>query len=102
VNLGGLERFFKRERRQDGGQPLGEHGLARAGRADHEDVVAAGGRNFKGALGGLLSAHIFEVDGEVLKLAEQFLRVDVEGLALDDAYTEVLRSSMTSSSDETG
>jgi hypothetical protein len=33
----------KAQRREDGGQPLGQHGLARAGRADHQDVVAAGG-----------------------------------------------------------
>ncbi len=61
----------KGERRKDRGQPLGEHGLAGAGRADHEDVVAAGGGDFEGALGGLLSAHIFEVDREMLELAEQ-------------------------------
>jgi hypothetical protein len=53
------------------GQPLGEHGLAGAGRADHKDVVAAGSGHFERALGRLLAAHIFEVDGEVLQLAEQ-------------------------------
>ena len=63
VNLRRLQRFFKRERRQDRGHALGQHRLAGAGRADHQDVVAAGAGDFEGALGGLLSADIFEVDG---------------------------------------
>ena len=71
VNLGGFERFFKGERGKDGGQPLGQHGFAGAGRADHQNVVAAGGGHFQGALGGLLAAHIAEVDGEVFELAEE-------------------------------
>jgi hypothetical protein len=32
VDLGGLQRLIDAERRQDRGQALGEHGLARAGR----------------------------------------------------------------------
>ncbi len=83
VDLGGLERFFKGERSEDRGQALGEHGFAGAGRADHEDVVAAGGGDFESALGGLLAAHIFEVDGEVLQLAEKLFGLDAEGLALN-------------------
>ena len=83
VDLGGLERFFEGERREDRRQALGEHGLAGAGRADHEDVVAAGGGDFESALGGVLAADIFEVDGEVLQLAEQLFGLDAEGLALD-------------------
>ena len=74
VDLGGFERLLEGERREDRGQPLGQHGLAGAGRADHEDVVAAGRGHFERALGGLLAAHIVEVDGEVLQLAEQLLR----------------------------
>src|SRR5262249_32864623 len=38
---GDLDRFLERERRKDGAEPAGQHGLSRAGRADHEDVVAA-------------------------------------------------------------
>ncbi len=85
VNLGGFERFFKRERGKDGGQPLGQHGFARAGRADHQNVVAAGGGHFEGALGGLLAAHIAEVDGEVLELAEDLFGRNAEGFALNHA-----------------
>ena len=64
VDLGGLQRFFKGERRQDGRQPLGQHRLAGAGRADHQHVVAAGGGDFEGALGRVLAAHVSEVDRE--------------------------------------
>src|SRR5579863_4431217 len=83
VNLCGLERFFKGKRREDGGQAFGEHRLARARRANHEDVVAAGGRDLESALRGLLTADIFEVDGEVLQFAEELFRLDLEGLALN-------------------
>ena len=34
VDLGGLERLVERHGRQDGGEPAGQHGLARARRAD--------------------------------------------------------------------
>ena len=34
---GGLDGLLERQGRQDGGHPPGEHGLARAGRADHQD-----------------------------------------------------------------
>ena len=79
VNLGGLERFFEGERRQDRGHALGEHGLAGAGRADHEDVVASGAGDFDGALGGLLSADVFEVDEELLRFAQQGIAVGFDG-----------------------
>jgi hypothetical protein len=47
--------------------------------------LTARGCNFKRVLGGLLTAHIAEVDAEVLKFAEEFLCVDFVGLALNDA-----------------
>ena len=58
--LGGFERFVEGERRQDAGEALGEHRLAGAGRADHQDVVAAGGGDLEGALGGGLAANVGE------------------------------------------
>jgi hypothetical protein len=70
VYLGGLERFFKGERSKNGRQALGEHCLAGARRADHEDVVTSGSSNLECALGGLLAADIFEVDREMLQLVE--------------------------------
>jgi len=71
VNFGGLERLFEGKRRQDRGHALGKHGLAGAGRADHEDVVAPGAGDLDGALGSLLSANVFEVDEKLLGLAEE-------------------------------
>ncbi len=46
---------------QNGRQALGQHGLARAGRPDHEHVVPARGGHFERALGGGLPAHVAEV-----------------------------------------
>jgi hypothetical protein len=79
VNFGGLEGFFESERRQDGWHALGEHGFAGAGRADHENVVAAGAGDFDGALGGVLSADVFEVDEELLRLAQHGIAVGFDG-----------------------
>jgi hypothetical protein len=74
VNLRRLQRLFKRKR-QDRRHALGEHRLARAGRPDHQDVVASGARDLDGALGGLLTSNIFEIDLELLRLAQQRLAI---------------------------
>src|ERR1700722_2808293 len=71
VNLCRLQGFFEGKWRQDRRHALGQHGLAGAGRTDHEDVVASGAGDFDGALGGLLSANVFEVDEELLRFTEQ-------------------------------
>src|SRR3989304_1046384 len=47
------QRLFRRHRGQDGRQGAGEQRLAGAGGADHEQVVAAGGRRPPGAPDGL-------------------------------------------------
>jgi hypothetical protein len=39
VELGGFQGFVEGEGREDGGQPLGQHGLPRARRPHQEDVV---------------------------------------------------------------
>jgi hypothetical protein len=78
VNLGGLKCLFETKRRQDGRNALRQHGLARAGRADRQDVMATGAGNFEGALGGVLSANVFEIDGIVLRLAEKRVTVNLE------------------------
>src|SRR5204863_9314614 len=79
VNLGGLEGFFERERRKDAGDTFGQHGLARTGRADHEDVVAAGARYFQRALGSLLATNFFEIGTVLLITGENFRRVYLYG-----------------------
>ena len=61
VDFGGFDGLFEGEGRQDAGEALGEHGLAGAGRADHQDVVDSGGGDFEGALGHGLAAHVAEI-----------------------------------------
>ena len=71
MNFGGLQCLFESKGRKDRRHALGQHGFAGAGRADHQNVVAAGRGHFQRALGGLLSAHIFEVDGKLLRLRQR-------------------------------
>ena len=47
--------------------------------------MTAGRRYFKGTLGRLLAAHIFEVHSIVLQFAEQLLGCHAERFALDHA-----------------
>jgi hypothetical protein len=58
----GLQQFDRRQRRQKARQALGHHRLARAGRPDEQQVVAAGGRDLQRALGGFLAAHVAQVE----------------------------------------
>ena len=58
VYLGNFKRFLKIQRRQDGGQALGQHGFATAGRADKQHIVAARSRHFQRTLGGLLPLNL--------------------------------------------
>ena len=53
-----LERLARVERRQQARQPRRQHRLARAGRADHQQIVAAGRRDFERALGRLLALDV--------------------------------------------
>ena len=85
VDLGGLEGLFKAERGEDGGKALGEHGLAGAGWADHEDVVAPGGGDLQSAFGDVLAADVSEVGVVVGGLAEHLAAVDDERLSEDVA-----------------
>jgi hypothetical protein len=59
---GGLDGFLERERWKNGGHPSGEHGLAGAGRPDHQDVVRAGGRDLEPALGVCVAPHVGEIE----------------------------------------
>ena len=61
VDHRGLERLGRLQRREDAGQAGGEHGFAAAGRADHQDVVAAGGGDLERAFGLFLAAHVAEI-----------------------------------------
>ena len=61
VDHADLERLGRRERRQQAGQALRQHRLAGAGRADHQQIVAAGGRDLERALGRLLALDVAQV-----------------------------------------
>ena len=56
-----LQRLARREVRQQPGQARGEHRFAAAGRADHQQIMPAGGRHLERAAGGFHAAHIGEV-----------------------------------------
>ena len=57
----GLERLVLRERRQDGGEPDGDHRLAGTGRTDEQQAVASRRRDLGGAPGGRLAEHIRKI-----------------------------------------
>ena len=57
----GGERLFLGQRRQEARQPLREHRLAGAGRADHQQAVRAGCGDGERSLRGLLAAHVGEI-----------------------------------------
>ena len=80
VDARGLDGFLERHRRQDGGNALGQHGLAGAGRPEENNVVAAGAGDFQRALGALLSANVAQVHRILRGFGEQRLPVDVHGL----------------------
>ena len=57
------------------GQSFRQHGLARTGRADQDDVVTAGGGDFERAFDVLLSFDIVEVRIVLRMLTEQIFEV---------------------------
>jgi len=61
MHLGSLNRFDKRERRQNPSQALGQHGFAGTGRPNHQDVMRPGGRHFQRAFRHGLAAHVAEI-----------------------------------------
>ena len=56
-----IEQLTRVERRQDGGQPLRQHRFARTGRADHQEIVAAGGGDLERPARHLLAAHFAQI-----------------------------------------
>src|SRR5258708_29851481 len=62
VDLGRLDSLIERQRRQDGGNALREHGLSRSRRPDHQDIVSSRGGHFDGALGVELALDVAEVN----------------------------------------
>ena len=69
-----FQQFGRQQRRQDRGQPRRQHRLAGAGRADHQQVMSAGGGDFERALGALLALDVGEVERCAVDLADLRLR----------------------------
>ena len=61
VDTGDRERLLRREARKQRSQALGQHGLARTGRPDHEEVVASRRRHLEGSATDGLAAHVGEI-----------------------------------------
>ena len=59
--LGGLQQLLAAHVRQDAGDTLGKHALARARRADKQDIVPSRGRDLERALGVILPLDLGEV-----------------------------------------
>src|SRR5439155_2817073 len=62
VDLGGLDRFIKRHRRNNCWDPLRQHRLPRTRRANHENVVPAGDCHFNCAFDVALPFHVCKID----------------------------------------
>jgi len=60
-NLGRLQGLIEAERRQDPGEPLGEHSLAGPRRTDHENVVRTGRCDVEAPFRVLLALDVFEI-----------------------------------------
>ena len=80
VNLGGFQGLVKCQRRKDGGHAFGKHGLARARRTNHQQVVPTGGGDLDGPFGRLLPPHIAEVHPKLLRSLQQCVGVNLDRL----------------------
>ena len=92
VNLGGLQGLFLVQGRQDGRQPLGQHGLAGPRRADHQDVVAAGRGQQQGPFDRLLALDLPEIQVVVRRQVAGFFRrshIRPQGLAAGQEFHQL-------------
>ena len=80
MDTGCLDGFLEGHGRQNGGDAFRQHGFAGAGRANEQDVVAAGTRHLECTLGGLLAVHVAHVHGILRGLIEQLVGVNMHGM----------------------
>ena len=88
VDPRGLDRFAGGQVGQDRRHPLGQHRLAGAGRAEHQQIMAAGGRHDDRPLGHLLAADVGEIDVVVGQFAKQVVQPRGGRFDLDFARQE--------------
>ena len=70
-----LNCFLDRHRRDDGRDTLGQHRFTGTRRTNHQNVMAAGDRDFDGTLNVTLSFDIAEIDVVGLMGREKFLKI---------------------------
>ena len=71
MHPGGLQGLRQRQRRHNAGQAPGKHGLARAGRTDHEDIVPSRRRHLQRPLGQSLVFYVREIRFESLRAGKR-------------------------------
>ena len=86
MDLGGFEGFIERERREDGGQAFGEHGLAGARGPDEQDIMRTGGGDFEGAFDRFLAFDFGEVEIVVGAVGEQITKIDAQRVDVGFAF----------------
>ena len=62
MDLGGFDRLIQSHRRNDRGNPLSQHALAGAGRADQQEIMSTGHGNLDGALDLMLAFDLGKID----------------------------------------
>ena len=69
-----FQKFGRRQRRQDRRQPRRQHRFARAGRADHQQMMPAGRGDFERALGAFLALDVAQIEMRRFRLVHFRLR----------------------------
>ena len=87
VDFGGLQRFFPRHGRQNGGQTFGQHTFSRTRRTDQQDIVPARRGDFQRALDVGLALDL----GKVRAVDTNGLHVRRRGNVELDAAAEVVQ-----------
>src|SRR5262245_9396051 len=75
VDLGRLDRFIQRERRDDCWDALREHRFARTRWTDHQDIVTARDCNLDGAFDVSLTFYVADIDVVTLVRSEELAQI---------------------------
>src|SRR5947209_1964057 len=89
MDLGALDRFLQRHRRDDGGDAFRQHRLSGTGRSDHKQVMSARDCHLDRALHMALSLHVTEIDVVTLMGLEKGAQVTKGRLHCDLAPVEL-------------